>query len=73
MERQINACGIEWDVEYEWDDECLVVAGIYIDGNDLTDLLTDKVTDKIREALHEYFHEDRAEQAEHMAEMRSER
>lgn len=70
MQRDIDCCGCEFRVDYEWDDEVLCVEGIYIDGNDLTDLLTEKVTDQIRDTLYGKYHEDMAEKAEWRYEMR---
>ena len=72
MQRDINVCGCEFRVDYEWDDECLLIEGISIDGNDLTDLLIPKVEEKISDKLYEYFHEDRTEMAIYAAEMRDE-
>ena len=70
MQRDITCCGCEFRVDYEWDDRCLEVEGIYIDGNDVTDLLIDSVTDKIREKLHDLYHEDMADKAMYLYEMR---
>lgn len=70
MQRDINVCGCEFRCDYEWDDKCLCLEGVYVEGNDLTDLITDKVTDKIRDKLYEYFHEDQADKASYYAEMR---
>ncbi len=73
MQRDIDACGCEFRVDYQWDDRCLVLEGVYIDGNDLTDLITDNVTEKIKERLYELYGEDMADRAEYFAEMRAER
>jgi hypothetical protein len=70
MQRDINVCGCEFRCDYEWDDKCLVLEGVYIEGNDLTDLITDKVTDKIKDKLYEYYHEDLYEMADYAAEIR---
>ena len=73
MQRDIDVCGCEFRVDYEWDDKCLVLEGVYIDGNDLTDLLTDKTIEKIEERLYELYGEDMADRADYFAEMRRER
>ena len=70
MQRDIDLFGCEFRCDYEWDDKCLVLEGVSIDGNDLTDLLTDKVIDKIREVIYEKYGEDMAEKAEYRYEMR---
>lgn len=70
MQRDIDCCGCEFRVDYEWDDNILCVEGVSIDGNDLTDLLVNKVMEQIKEILYEKFAEDRAEQAEWRYEMR---
>ena len=73
MQRDIDVCGCEFRVDYEWDDKCLVLEGVYIDGNDLTDLLTDKTIEKIEEWLYELYGEDMADRADYFAEMRRDR
>jgi len=73
MQRDIDVCGCEFRVDYEWDDRNLVLEGVYIDGNDLTDLITDKVTEKIEERIYELYGEDMADRADYFAEMRRER
>lgn len=73
MQRDIDVCGCEFRVDYEWDDKCLVLEGVYIDGNDLTDLLTDKTIEKIEERLYELYGEDMADRADYFAEIRRER
>lgn len=70
MQRDIDCCGCEFRVDYEWDDKCLVIEGISIDGNDLTDLLLEKVTGKIEAMIYEYYGEDLADRAAYYAEMR---
>jgi hypothetical protein len=73
MQRDIDACGCEFRVDYTWDDRNLVLEGVYIDGNDLTDLLSDSAIEKIEERLYELYGEDMADRAEYFAEMRVER
>ncbi len=73
MQRDIDCCGCEFRVDYEWDDKCLALEGVYIDGNDLTDLLRDKTIEKIEERLYELYGEDMTDRAEYFAEMRAER
>ena len=73
MQRDIDACGCEFRVDYTWDDRNLVLEGVYIDGNDLTDILSDTTIEKIEERLYELYGEDMAERAEYFAEMRTER
>jgi len=73
MQRDIDACGCEFRVDYTWDDRCLVLEGAYIDGNDLTDILSDATIEKIEERLYELYGEDMADRAEYFAEMRRER
>lgn len=70
MQRDIDCCGCEFRVDYEWDDEVLCVERVTINDNDLTDLLTEKVTDQIRDTLYEKYAEDMAEKAEWRYEMR---
>lgn len=73
MQRDIDCCGCEFRVDYEWDGEPLAVEGIYIGCNDVTDLLLEKVKEQISEKLYEFYHEDRACAAEYAYEMRAER
>ncbi len=73
MQRDIDACGCEFRVDYTWDDRCLVLEGVYIDGNDLTDILSDTTIEKIEERLYELYGEDMADRADYFAEMRRER
>jgi len=73
MQRDIDACGCEFRVDYQWDDRCLVLEGVYIDGNDLTDLLSDSAKEKIEERIYELYGEDMADRADYFAEMRRER
>lgn len=73
MQRDIDACGCEFRVDYTWDDRSLVLEGVYIDGNDLTDILSDTTIEKIEERLYDMYGEDMAERADYFAEMRRER
>ncbi len=73
MQRDIDACGCEFRVDYQWDDRCLVLEGVYIDGNDLTDILSDTTIEKIEELLYELYGDDMADRADYFAEMRRER
>ena len=73
MQRDIDCCGCEFRVDYEWDDRNLVLEGVYIDGNDLTDILSDKTIEKIEERLYELYGEDMADRADYFAEMRRDR
>ena len=73
MQRDIDACGCEFRVDYTWDDRCLVLEGVYIDGNDLTDILSDTTIEKIEERLYELYGEDMSDMAEEWADRRAER
>ena len=70
MQRDIDLMGCEFRCDYEWDAEYLVLEGISIAENDVTDILSDTAVEKIEAKLYEYFHEDRAERAEYNYEMR---
>ena len=70
MQRDIDCCGCEFRVDYEWDDNILCVERVTINDNDLTDLLTEKVIDQIRDTLYGKYAEDMAEKAEWRYEMR---
>lgn len=73
MQREIKIFGCDFQCEYEWDDEILVLERVSIDDNDLTELLSDKITAKIESRIYEYYGEDQADKSAWYAEALRER